>query len=92
MAYPPSYVKAKQTIKSLSLYATAVSLGYPKEMVKELHCFCILLVPYRDSVLTKLLKDAVGGNSKTVMVMYFNLLSDFRKLSRYLFIYFGIFS
>jgi kinesin family protein 1 len=26
-------------------------------------------VPYRDSVLTKLLENALGGNSKTVMVM-----------------------
>jgi len=25
-------------------------------------------VPYRDSVLTKLLKNALGGNSKTIMV------------------------
>ena len=27
-----------------------------------------VLVPFRDSVLTKLLKNALGGNSKTVMV------------------------
>ena len=26
------------------------------------------LVPYRDSVLTKLLKNALGGNSKTIMI------------------------
>ena len=26
-------------------------------------------VPYRDSVLTKLLENALGGNSKTVMVI-----------------------
>ena len=25
-------------------------------------------MPYRDSVLTKLLKNALGGNSKTIMV------------------------
>ena len=30
--------------------------------------FCFHVVPYRDSVLTKLLKNALGGNSKTVMV------------------------
>jgi hypothetical protein len=27
-------------------------------------------VPYRDSVLTKLLENALGGNSKTVMVIF----------------------
>ena len=27
-------------------------------------------VPFRDSVLTKLLKNALGGNSKTIMVRY----------------------
>jgi len=26
-------------------------------------------VPYRDSVLTKLLENALGGNSKTIMVI-----------------------
>lgn len=26
-------------------------------------------VPYRDSVLTSLLKNALGGNSKTIMVL-----------------------
>ena len=26
------------------------------------------MVPYRDSVLTKLLKNALGGNSKTIMI------------------------
>ena len=31
-------------------------------------CFPLSLVPFRDSVLTKLLKNALGGNSKTIMV------------------------
>ena len=30
--------------------------------------YCFFLVPFRDSVLTKLLKNALGGNSKTFMV------------------------
>ena len=33
--------------------------------------FCLCLsVPFRDSVLTKLLKNALGGNSKTIMVRF----------------------
>lgn len=32
------------------------------------HAFFVLIVPFRDSVLTKLLKNALGGNSKTIMV------------------------
>ena len=31
-------------------------------------------VPYRDSTLTKLLMNALGGNSKTIMVIIFNLI------------------
>ena len=27
-----------------------------------------IMVPYRDSVLTKLLQSALGGNSRTIMV------------------------
>ena len=32
--------------------------------------FPTFLVPFRDSVLTKLLKNALGGNSKTIMVCW----------------------
>ena len=34
----------------------------------SIHLSTIHLVPFRDSVLTKLLKNALGGNSKTVMI------------------------
>lgn len=34
----------------------------------------ISIVPFRDSVLTKLLKNALGGNSKTFMVRRIYLL------------------
>ena len=36
-------------------------------------CFHFISVPYRDSVLTKLLKNALGGNSKTIMVSLLTL-------------------
>jgi len=32
-----------------------------------------VMVPYRDSVLTRLLKNALSGNSKTIMVRQFVL-------------------
>ena len=41
------------------------------------------VVPFRDSVLTKLLKNALGGNSKTIMVK-----TLFRSKLKYEFIYF----
>jgi hypothetical protein len=34
------------------------------------------VVPYRDSVLTKVLKNALGGNSKTVMICAISPSSD----------------
>jgi hypothetical protein len=33
-------------------------------------------VPYRDSTLTKLLKNALGGNSKTVMICAISPAND----------------
>lgn len=35
-------------------------------------------VPYRDSSLTKLLMNALGGNSKTIMVIVFFFLNEIR--------------
>lgn len=44
------------------------------------------LVPFRDSVLTKLLKNALGGNSKTFMVrMWSYSISLIYKLKGFLF-------
>ena len=34
----------------------------------RLTSLCVLAVPFRNSSLTKLLKNALGGNSKTIMV------------------------
>ena len=31
-------------------------------------CLCLLQVPYRDSKLTRMLQDSLGGNSRTVMI------------------------
>lgn len=33
-------------------------------------------IPYRDSALTKILKNALGGNSKTVMICALSPASD----------------
>ena len=33
-----------------------------------MNMYACFVVPFRDSVLTKLLKNALGGNSKTIMV------------------------
>ena len=41
-------------------------------------------VPYRDSVLTKLLMNALGGNSKTIMV-YTNLFYIYREHMKFFF-------
>ena len=42
-------------------------------------------VPYRDSSLTKLLMNALGGNSKTIMVILNYSLDKFRRLSKIVF-------
>ena len=45
--------------------------------------WCVLCaVPFRDSVLTKLLQNALGGNSKTVMVGVHDLISSHTSLTR----------
>lgn len=46
-------------INNLSYISALADLAMGKKKV---------LVPYRDSVLTKLLQSALGGNSRTIMV------------------------
>ena len=45
-----------------------VSLLLSSHLQKVIIIKPVLVVPFRDSVLTKLLKNALGGNSKTIMV------------------------
>uniref|UniRef100_A0A7M4G035 Kinesin-like protein n=1 Tax=Crocodylus porosus TaxID=8502 RepID=A0A7M4G035_CROPO len=60
----------------------------------------VLHIPYRDSVLTKLLQSALGGNSKTIMIAaispadmcYEETLSTLRYAERYSFVVFHCFS
>ena len=49
--------------KSLSALGNVISALADQSMGKKK-----VLVPYRDSVLTKLLQNALGGNSKTIMI------------------------
>jgi len=49
--------------KSLSSLGNVISALADQSMGKKK-----VLVPYRDSVLTKLLQNALGGNSKTIMI------------------------
>ena len=49
--------------KSLSALGNVISALADLSMGKKK-----VLVPYRDSVLTKLLQNALGGNSKTIMI------------------------
>lgn len=49
--------------KSLSALGNVISALADLSMGKKK-----VMVPYRDSVLTKLLQNALGGNSKTIMI------------------------
>ena len=51
--------------------------------------FFLHSVPFRDSVLTKLLKNALGGNSKTIMVSRSGLILEmfFNEISLQMYIY-----
>ncbi|EDO48581.1 predicted protein [Nematostella vectensis] len=54
------YISAENSLNS---YEHTKKLAYRKK----------LFVPYRDSVLTFLLKDSLGGNSKTIMIAVYML-------------------
>lgn len=78
---PQSFLKPSQKEKSLIIFCpfffffcfpTAdLSQDAANPSVKKKQVF----VPYRDSVLTWLLKDSLGGNSKTIMIASKNLSS-----------------
>ena len=58
--------------------------GIPSSYVieKELPLFCFqgkkeIHIPYRDSKLTRLLKDSLGGNCKTIMIAAVRYLFNF---------------
>lgn len=50
--------------KSLTVLGTCISVLADKAMGKEKKA----VVPYRDSALTRILQNALGGNSKTIMI------------------------
>lgn len=50
--------------KSLTVLGTCISVLADKAMGKEKKT----VVPYRDSALTRILQNALGGNSKTIMI------------------------
>ena len=50
--------------KSLSVLGLVISTLAEKSTVKN----CTKVVPYRDSALTRILQNALGGNSKTLMI------------------------
>jgi len=50
--------------KSLTVLGTCISVLADKALGKEKKA----VVPYRDSALTRILQNALGGNSKTIMI------------------------
>lgn len=57
-----SLVSLGSVISSLALLAEQTQSSQKNSSKKK------IFIPYRDSVLTWLLKDSLGGNSKTIMV------------------------
>lgn len=47
---------------SINKSLTALSIVIEKLSAKATH------IPYRDSVITKILRDSLGGNSKTILI------------------------
>lgn len=62
--------EAGQINKSLSMLGMVISALADLEMGKKNK------VPYRDSALTKILANALGGNSKTLMICAISPSSD----------------
>jgi len=76
VSFPPLVMSRKKILSTNKLRSRSFSSALISTVFVDClynhHFFYFILffftVPFRDSVLTKLLKNALGGNSKTIMV------------------------